>query len=194
MILQILITMVAGWINRHQQHVITYLKEENRVLTAKLPSGRLRLTDTERRRLAKLAHPLNRKQLKDTATIATPDTLMRWYKRLVADKFNGSKNRWESVPVRVTTAVICLLSSGGWPNSLVMQDQRDVSSLARGMMSPEAQALSIPLQDGLRFFPPPSPARQSACLAVRFPWRETYGVAMFRPSHRRMGEARSVHR
>ena len=93
MILQVLIAMVAGWINRHQQHVITYLKEENRVLTSKLPRGRLRLNDTERRRLAKLAHPLGRKQLKDTATIATPDTLMRWYKRLIADKFDGSHQR-----------------------------------------------------------------------------------------------------
>ena len=53
MILQVLIAMAAGWINRHQQHVITYLKEENRVLTSKLPRGRLRLNDTERRRLAK---------------------------------------------------------------------------------------------------------------------------------------------
>src|SRR5438093_12654995 len=86
MILQVLIAMVAGWINRHQQHVITYLKEENRVLTSKLPRGRLRMNDTERRRLAKLAHPLGRKQLKDTASIATPDTLMRWYKRLIAAK------------------------------------------------------------------------------------------------------------
>jgi hypothetical protein len=49
MILQVLVAMVAGWINRHQQHVITYLKEENRVLTSNLPGGRLRLTDTERR-------------------------------------------------------------------------------------------------------------------------------------------------
>ena len=89
MILQVLIAMVAGWINRHQQHVITYLKEENRILTSKLPRGRLRLNDTERRRLAKLAHPVGRKQLKDTATIATPDTLMRWYKRLIAAKFAG---------------------------------------------------------------------------------------------------------
>jgi hypothetical protein len=88
MILQVIIALVAGWINRHQQHLITYLKEENRVLKAKLPGSRLRLTDTERRRLARLAHPLSRKQLKDTATIATPDTLMRWYKRLIAQKFN----------------------------------------------------------------------------------------------------------
>jgi putative transposase len=93
MILQVLITIVAGWIHRHQQHVITYLKEENRVLKSKLSGGRLRLSDNERRKLAALANPLGRKQLKDTATIATPDTLLRWYKRLIADKFDGSKKR-----------------------------------------------------------------------------------------------------
>jgi transposase InsO family protein len=92
-ILQVLIAMIAGWINRHQQHVITYLKAENQVLKTKLPKQRLRLTDTERRRLASLAHPLSRKQLKDTATIVTPDTLMRWYQRLIAKKFDSSTRR-----------------------------------------------------------------------------------------------------
>ena len=95
--------------------------------------------------------------------------------------------RLESAPVSVITAVICFLSSGGWPNSLVMQDQTDVSSLSRGVMSPEAQPLSIPLQDGLRFFHPPMPARLSACLAACFPSRETYGVPMFRLSHNEWG-------
>ena len=52
MILQLLIVTVAGWINRHQQQVIICLQEENRVFKSKLPRGRLRLTDTERRRLA----------------------------------------------------------------------------------------------------------------------------------------------
>jgi hypothetical protein len=63
MILHVLIAMVAGWLQRHQQHVITYLQEENRVLKAHLGSRRLRLTDTERRRLAALVHPLGRKRL-----------------------------------------------------------------------------------------------------------------------------------
>jgi len=36
MILQVLIAMIAGWINRHQQQVIAYLLEENRTLHAKL--------------------------------------------------------------------------------------------------------------------------------------------------------------
>jgi putative transposase len=93
MILQILIAMVAGWIQRHQQQIITYLLAENCVLKAPLGGRRLRLTDTERRRLAAMAHPLGRKRLKELATVATPDTLMRWYHRLIAQKFDGSPHR-----------------------------------------------------------------------------------------------------
>src|SRR5215813_14705064 len=93
MILHVLIAMVAGWLQRHQQQVIAYLIEENRVLTAQLGGHRLRLTDTERRRLAALAHPLSRERLKAVATIATPDTLLRWYQRLIARKFDGRQRR-----------------------------------------------------------------------------------------------------
>jgi transposase InsO family protein len=93
MILHVLIAMVAGWLQRHQQRVITYLIAENRTLKAKLGSRRLWLTDTERRRLAALAHPLGRKRINEVVSIATPDTLMRWYKRLIAQKFDGSKQR-----------------------------------------------------------------------------------------------------
>src|ERR671933_234524 len=93
MILHVLIAMIAGWLQRHQQQVIAYLQEENRVLKAQLGDRRLRLTDTERRRLAALAHPLGRERLKEMATIATPDTLLRWYKRLIAQKFDGSQQR-----------------------------------------------------------------------------------------------------
>jgi len=46
MILEVLITMVAGWLQRHQQHVIAYLQEENRLLKAQLGGRPLRLTDT----------------------------------------------------------------------------------------------------------------------------------------------------
>src|ERR671931_1362482 len=93
MILHVLIAMVAGWLQRHQQQVITYLIEENRVLKARLRGRRLRLTDTDRRRLATLAYPLGRTRLKEITTIATPDTLLRWYYRLIAQKFDGSKRR-----------------------------------------------------------------------------------------------------
>jgi putative transposase len=58
MILQVLIATVAGWLQRQQQQVIAYLLAENRVLKAQLGGRRLRLTDTERRRLAMVAHPV----------------------------------------------------------------------------------------------------------------------------------------
>src|SRR6266536_2176926 len=90
MILHVLIAMVAGWLQRHQQQVIAYLIEENHVLKAQLGGRRLRLTDTERRSLAALASPLGRKCLIEVATIATTDTLMRWHKRLITQKCDGS--------------------------------------------------------------------------------------------------------
>src|SRR5438128_4827632 len=91
MSLHVLIAMVAGWLQRHQQQVITYLIEENRVLKAQLGGRRLRLTDTERRRLAALAHPLGRKRLKEVAPLATPDTLRRWYNRRTPQRWDGGK-------------------------------------------------------------------------------------------------------
>ena len=93
MILHVLIAMVAGWLQRHQQQVITSLLEENRVLKAQLGGRRLRLTETARRRLAALAHPLGRKRLQEGATLVTPETLLCWYTRFIAHKFTGSWHR-----------------------------------------------------------------------------------------------------
>jgi hypothetical protein len=56
--LHLFVLAVAGWINRGQQQVIGYLLEENRVLREQLHGRRLRLTDTQRRRLAVRAKAL----------------------------------------------------------------------------------------------------------------------------------------
>jgi transposase len=53
----------------------------------------LRLTDAERVTLAEIAHRLGRKALEDVANIMKPDTIMGWYRRLIARKFDGSKSR-----------------------------------------------------------------------------------------------------
>lgn len=50
--LQVLLVTLTGWVNRHQQHVIEYLVEENRVLKEQVKGRRLRLTDDQPRRLA----------------------------------------------------------------------------------------------------------------------------------------------
>src|SRR6266403_812899 len=69
-----------------------YLAAENRITKAQL-KGRLKLSDTERGALGGIGHRLGRKVLADVATIARPDTILGWYRKLVARKFDGSKAR-----------------------------------------------------------------------------------------------------
>jgi hypothetical protein len=85
--------LFSGWINRHQQAVIDYLIEENRVLRAVNGSRRLRLTDDQRRRLAVKGYVLGRRHLAAVAGIVTPDTIVRCYRRLVAKKYDRSQTR-----------------------------------------------------------------------------------------------------
>src|SRR5207249_9740719 len=73
-----LVVSVAGWINQHQQHVVEYLTEENRVLREKIGNRRMRFTDNQRCRLAARAKKLSRKILEQVATIVTPATLLAW--------------------------------------------------------------------------------------------------------------------
>ena len=101
LVLQLLVNTMAGWVNRGQQQVIDYLMEENRILREQLHGRRLRLTDAQRRRLAVRAQVLGRKALVGIACIVTPDTLLRWYRKLVARKYDGSRRRG---PSRPTTA------------------------------------------------------------------------------------------
>ena len=76
-----LLLVVAGWVNRQQQDVIDYLREENRVLRAGLRGKRLRFSDDDRRRLAVKTQALGREALSQIASVATPATLLRWYLR-----------------------------------------------------------------------------------------------------------------
>ena len=61
--LQLFLLTVSGWVHRHQQDVIAYLVEENRVLKEQLGGRKLRLTDDQRRRLAAKARLLGRRAL-----------------------------------------------------------------------------------------------------------------------------------
>ncbi|MEQ9059875.1 MAG: integrase core domain-containing protein [Gammaproteobacteria bacterium] len=83
----------AGWVNRSQLEVIAYLKEENRVLRDQLGNKRLFLTDAPRRRLAAKAKLVGRRGLFEIETLVTPDTLLRWYRTLIAQKYDGSAVR-----------------------------------------------------------------------------------------------------
>jgi len=106
---QLVLLMFAGWVNRHQLDVIEYLQEENRVLKERLSGRRLRFTDAERCRLARKARSLGRKVLNELETLVTPDTLLRWYRVLVACKWDYSHRRGPGRPRTKKTIVDLVL-------------------------------------------------------------------------------------
>ena len=81
---QLLLLILAGWINNRQQEVIDYLLTENRVLREKLGKNRILLNDDQRRRLAVKGKILGRQMLEQIATIVTPETILRWHRELAA--------------------------------------------------------------------------------------------------------------
>ena len=88
-----MVLAVAGWMSRHQQGVIAYLVEENRVLREQMGNRRLKFNDDQRRRLAAKAKKLGRTTLGQVATIATPETLLTWHRKLIAQNYTGSPCR-----------------------------------------------------------------------------------------------------
>jgi putative transposase len=87
-----LLAALVGWLDQRQQHAVAYLIEKNRILRGHV-RGRIRLTDEERRRLARLGHRLGRRRLHDVATIVTPDTILRWHRQLIARTWTSAKRR-----------------------------------------------------------------------------------------------------
>jgi transposase InsO family protein len=83
---RLLLIALTGWLTRRERDVVVYLIEENRALRRPLGGRRLRLTDDDRRRLEARAYCVGRRALRDIATIATPDTLLRWHRQLIGRK------------------------------------------------------------------------------------------------------------
>ena len=119
---QLLLIGVAGWMNRKQQQVIEYLLEENRVLREQIGKKRLSLTDRQRRRLAGKAKVVGSKGLKEFARVATPQALLRWYRNLIAGKYDGSQKRG---PGRLKTGEELGNWSYGWPRRTWAGGTRD---------------------------------------------------------------------
>ena len=90
---QFVVITISGWMNQHQQRVVDYLLEENRVLREQIGGRRMRFNDDQRRRLAVKAKTLGRKLLARVATIVTPETLLTWHRKLIAEKYDGSACR-----------------------------------------------------------------------------------------------------
>ena len=81
-----------------------YLAAENRILRAKI-KGRLQLSDGEKRTLAEIAHRLESKSLAEVAVAAKPDTILGWFRKLLAHEFDGSACRQSVVRLRVEKTI-----------------------------------------------------------------------------------------
>ncbi len=97
-LLSFLLMITAGWVYRHQLIVIEFLQAENRLLKDRLRGKRIRFTDAERALLARKAKAVGRKALLELETIVSPDTLLRWHRRLIAEKWNFMHRRGPGRP------------------------------------------------------------------------------------------------
>ena len=88
-----LLAFVTGLVNQQLLLQDEYLAAENRMLRAHRLT-RLRLTDPESSTLAEVGKRLGRKALAQVACVAKPDTILAWRRKLVAQKFDGPKQRW----------------------------------------------------------------------------------------------------
>ena len=99
---QLFVIILASWINREQQQRIDYLQTQCDVLREHIGEKRILLTDDQRRRLAVKGKVLGRKQLLQIGTLFSPDTILRWHRQLVANKWDYS-DRKEKKPGRPRT-------------------------------------------------------------------------------------------
>ena len=113
-----LLAYVTGLVNQKLLLQNEYLVAENRILRSHLPK-RLRLNDPQRSTLAEIGKRLGRKALSEIAIVAKPETILSWYRRLVAQKFDGSKQRKDIGRPPVAREVVDLIvrmakENSGW--------------------------------------------------------------------------------
>ena len=87
-----LLAYITGTVDQELLLRNEYLAAENRILKAQI-KGRLLLSQEEKTTLAEIAHRLGPKALGEVASTAQPDTILGWYRKLIANKFDGSRFR-----------------------------------------------------------------------------------------------------
>jgi transposase InsO family protein len=87
-----LLAYITGSVDQELLLRNEYLVNENRILRQQI-TGRIRLSDGERKTLAEIGKMLSKAALAEVASIVTPDTILAWHRKLVAQKFDGSERR-----------------------------------------------------------------------------------------------------
>jgi transposase InsO family protein len=87
-----LLAYITGSVDQELLLRNEYLVTENRILRSQI-TGRVRLTDGERKRLAEIGQKLGKQALGEVASLVKPETILAWHRKLVAQKFDGSTQR-----------------------------------------------------------------------------------------------------
>jgi hypothetical protein len=133
---------ITGTVDRELLLRNEYLAAENRILKAQV-RGRLCLSNSDRVTLGEIGHRLGRKALGEVANAALPDTILGWYRRLIARKFNGSPSRRSPGRPRVNPRIVRLIVRMAKENSSWGYD-RIVGALANARTAgpkPEPECL-----------------------------------------------------
>ena len=106
---QFFFMILASWVHREQQKINEFYQAELEALMKAQGKKRLLLTDDQRRLLAVKGKSLGRKTLMELTTIVTPDTILRWHRTLVAQKWNYSDRRKSVGRPRVKREIVDLV-------------------------------------------------------------------------------------
>src|SRR5919109_252562 len=87
-----LLAYITGSVDQELLLRNEYLVSENRILRHQI-TGRVHLSDGERKTLTEIGKRLSKQALEEVASIVTPDTILAWHRKLVAQKFDGSQQR-----------------------------------------------------------------------------------------------------
>ena len=173
-----ILAYVTGTVDQELLLRNEYLATENRILKAQL-KGRLKLSDAERATLGEIGHRLGRKVLGEVANVARPDTILAWYRKLVARKFDGSKARRSLGRPRIKREVEALIVRMAEENRDWGYD-RIAGALANlGHEVSDQTVGNILHRHGL----PPAPERKRTTTwqaFIRTPWRSWRGLTSSR--------------
>ena len=98
--------ILVGWVHREQQKIIEFYRSELEAMMKAQGKKRILLTDAQRRLLAVKGKSLGRKTLMELTTIVTPDTILRWHRQLVAQKWDYSNQRKSAGRPRVSQEIV----------------------------------------------------------------------------------------
>ena len=106
-----LITTLAYCIDKELYKAIDYLREQVRVLVEQQEkqNKRILLANSQRMRLAAKAKKLSRKMLEQCTVLFTPDTILGWFRKFIAERYDGSKNRTKAGRPRITDEIVRLV-------------------------------------------------------------------------------------